>query len=124
MENKKFIVILTSSQDRPEIAAGAMQLATNMVAFDMEVDFFLMDEAAHLAKPGFAETITGQKEGQFSPIHALQKTLIEDFDVKFYVCQACVNHSGIDKDNMVPNAEIKPGSFLAELLAERQALTF
>lgn len=124
MEKKKFVVILTSSHDRPEVVAGSMQLAVNMLAFDMEVDFFLMDNAALLAKKGFSETLTWQKKDQFSPIHELQKTLIEDFGVKFYICASCVKHNGLDAAELVDNAEIKPGSFLAEMLAERQALTF
>jgi predicted peroxiredoxin len=124
MADKKFVFILTSSYDRPEVAAGAMQLASNMRAFDTEVDFFLMDNAALLAKKGFAETIVWQKEGQFSPIHELIKTLTEDFGVKFYICASCVKHNGLDKAELIENSEIKPGSFLGEMLLERQGLTF
>lgn len=124
MQNKKFVFILTSSFDRPEVPAGAMQLATNMKAFDVELDFFLMDNAALLAKKGFAETLVWQKKDQFSPLADLIKTLTEDFGVKFYVCASCVKHNGLDKADMIPNAEIKPGSFLGEMLLERQALTF
>ena len=123
-ENKKFVFILTSSYDRPDVMAGAMQLAVNMKAFDAELDFFLMDNAALLAKKGFAETITWQKKDQFSPLPELVKTLTEDFDVKFYICASCVKHNGIDESNIIPNSEIKPGSFLGEMLLERQSLTF
>jgi len=101
-----------------------MQLATNMKAFDMDLDFFLMDEGVLLAKKGFAETLTWQKKDQFSPIHQLMKTLIEDFGVKFYICASCVKHYEMDKVALVENSEIRPGSFLAEMLRERQSLTF
>ncbi len=50
MEEKKFIFILTHSYDRPDIVAGAMQLASNMKAFDIELDFFLMDDGVLIAK--------------------------------------------------------------------------
>lgn len=123
-ENKKFVFILTASYDRPDVMAGAMQLAVNMKAFDVELDFFLMDNAALLAKKGFAETITWQKKDQFSPLPELVKTLTEDFDVKFYICASCVKHNGIDESNIIENSEIKPGSFLGEMLLERQSLTF
>jgi predicted peroxiredoxin len=124
MENRKFVFIITQSYDKPDLVAGAMQLAANMAAFDTGLDFFLMDAGVLLAKEGFAETLTWQKKDEFSPVHELMKTLIEDFGVKFYICASCVKHYELDKAKLVKNAEIKPGSFLAEMLRERQALTF
>jgi predicted peroxiredoxin len=124
MADKKFVFILTSSYDRPEVVAGAMQLASNMRAFDTEVDFFLMDNAALLAKKGFAETIVWQKKEQFSPIHELMKTLVEDFGAKFYICASCVKHHDLENAELIENSEIKPGSFLGEMLLERQGLNF
>ncbi len=119
MADKKFVFILTSSYDRPEVAAGAMQLAANMRAFDAEVDYFLMDKAAPLAKKGFAETLVSQKKDQFSPIHELMKTLIEDFDTKFYICSSCAKHYDLENAELIENSEIKPGAFLGEMLLER-----
>jgi len=125
MENRKFIFILTHSFDRPDITAGALQLASNMKAFDIGLDFFLMDNGVLIAKKDFAETLTElQKKDEFSPIYELMQTLIEDFGVKFYICASCVKHYGLDKAALVKNAEIKPGSFLAEILLERQSMTF
>lgn len=124
MSQKKFVFILTHSYDDPDKVAGALQLATNMKAFDVELDFFLMDKGVLLAKKGFAETLTWQKKDEFSPVAELMKTLIEDFDVKFYICASCVKHYELDKVELIKNSEIKPGSFLGEMLLERQALTF
>ena len=123
-DKKKFVFILTCSYDRPDVAAGAMQLAVNMTAFDAELDFFLMDKAALLAKKGFAETPSWQTKDEFSPLHELLKTLSEDFGRKFYVCASCVKSAGLEGAEMIENAEIKPGSFLGEMLLERQGLTF
>jgi predicted peroxiredoxin len=124
MEKKKFIFILNHSYDKPDHAAGAMQLATNMKAFDVELDFFLINEGALLAKKGFAETLTWQKKNGFSPVAELLKTLIEDFDVKFYVCASCVKPYGLEGAELIKNAEFKPGSFLGQLLMERQSVSF
>lgn len=41
MENKEFVFILTTSYNAMEKAAGALQLAANMAAFDAKIDFFL-----------------------------------------------------------------------------------
>jgi predicted peroxiredoxin len=123
MAEKKFVFILTHSYDDPDIVAGAMQLATNMKAFDMELDFFLMEKGVLLAKKGFAETLTWQKKDEFSPVAELLRTL-QDFGVRFYICASCVKHYGLDKVELIEGSEVRPGSFLAEVLQERQALTF
>jgi predicted peroxiredoxin len=115
MENKDFEFIVSHSFDAPERAAAALQLASNMVAF-------LMNEGVMLAKKGFAETITWQHG--FSPIRDLLKTLTEDFDSKFYVCASCVEPFGLKDAELIDNSEIKPGSYLGELLMERQNVSF
>ena len=125
MADKKFVFILTTSESRPDLPAGALQLATNMKANDAVLDIFLMDEAALLAKPGYAEELAArQKPGGFSPAHTLLTTLVEDFGVKLYVCASCVKPSGLDPKNLAFGAVVMPGSFLGELLMERQGLTF
>jgi len=124
MAKKKFVFIITHSFERPDLVAGAFQLASNMKAFDAELDFFLMDNGVLLAKEGFAETLIWQKKGQFSPVHELMKTLIEDFGTKFYICASCVKHNELDKVKLIKNSEVKPGSYLGEMLMEREGLTF
>lgn len=124
MAEKKFVFIITHSYDNPDKVAGALQLATNMRALDITLDIFLMDRGVLLAKKGFAETLTYQKKDEFSPIADLLKTLTEDFDVKLYICASCVKHYELDKVDLLKNAEIKPGTFLAEMLLEREGLTF
>lgn len=122
MKNKEFVFIVSHSFDAPERAAAALQLASNMVAFDAKVDFFLMNEGVLLAKKGFAETITWQHG--FSPVGDLLKTLSEDFDSKFFICASCVEPFGLKGAELIANAEIKPGSYLGELLMERQNVSF
>jgi len=124
MAEKKFVFIITHSYDNPDKVAGALQLATNMKALDIPLDVFLMDRGVLLAKKGFAESLTWQKKDEFSPVADLMKTLIEDFGVKFYICASCVNHYGLDRAERVLNSEVRPGSFLAEMLREREGLTF
>ena len=123
-EKKKFVFIITHSYDNPDKVAGALQLATNMKAFDATLDFFLMDKAVLLAKRGFAETLIWQTKDEVSPLADLVKTLSEDLGARFYICASCVKHYGLDKEELIPNSEIKPGSFLGEMLMEREGLTF
>jgi len=124
MVKKKFVFVVTHSYDNPDKAAGALQLATNMRAMDTDVVFFLMDKGALLAKKGFAETLTWQTKGQFSPVADLMKTLIDDFGVKFYICESCFKHHELGKTELIPNSEAKTGAYLGEMLLEREGLTF
>jgi predicted peroxiredoxin len=66
-----------------------------MAAFDARIDFFLLNEGVHLAKKGFAESVTWQKG--FSPVAELMKSLVEDFDCKFYICASCVKPYGLEE---------------------------
>lgn len=122
MGDKGFIFIVTHSVDEPERAAAALQLASNMSAFDAEIDFFLMLKGVHLARKDFADHITWQHA--FSPLKELIKTVTEDFGCKFYVCASCVEPEGLSGVELIENAEIKPGSFLGELLMERRNVSF
>lgn len=122
MENKDFVFIITHSYDAIERAAAALQLATNMAAFDAKIDFFLMNEGVHLAKKGYAEGMSQQKG--FSPVAELIKSLREDFGCKFYVCASCVKPYGLEGVELIEGAEVKPGTFLGEMLMKRHGLTF
>ena len=122
MENKEFVFVITHSHDAIERAAGALQLAVNMAAFDANIDFFLMNEGVLLARKGFVESVTWQKG--FSPVAELMKNLVEDFNCKFYVCASCVKPYGLEGAELIKNAEVKPGSYLGELLMKRQNVTF
>jgi predicted peroxiredoxin len=108
MENKEFVFVITHSYDAIERAAAALQLATNMMAFDAKIDFFLMNEGVHLARKGFVESVTWQKG--FSPVADLMKSLVEDFDCKFYIAPLALNPTL--KGGWIKNAEVKPGSWV------------
>ncbi|RMG00431.1 MAG: hypothetical protein D6726_11265 [Nitrospirae bacterium] len=124
MAEKKFVFLLTHSYDDPDRIAGALQLATNMKAMDIELDIFLMDKGVLLAKKGFAETLTWQKKDEFSPVGDLLNTLVSDFGVKVYICASCVKHYDLENAELIENAQVKPGTFLAEMLLERDCLNF
>lgn len=118
--DKKFLFILAHASKKPIEAMGLMRIAANMKAFDESctVDFFLIDEAVLLAKKGYADTITLTMEGQTVVIGELLKTLIDDFQVKFYVCPAFMPMFGVTKEDLIGNVEMRPSSHLGELLLE------
>ncbi|MBA4373352.1 MAG: hypothetical protein C0402_10900 [Thermodesulfovibrio sp.] len=120
MEKKKYIFILSHATSNPIEAIGLMKIAMNMKAFDdsIELDFFLIGEGVNLAKKGVADTISMEMEGQKVVVGEMLNTLIEDFDVKFFICQAFMSAYGISKDDLVKNTEIRASSFLGELMLD------
>ena len=120
MNGKKFIFILSHATERPAEVIVMMKTATNMKAFDdeVELDFFLMGEGVQLAKKGIAETIAMELEGQKVVVSEMLSTLTEDFNVKFFVCHAFMPLYGMTKEDLIDNAELKSSSYLGELMLD------
>ncbi|MGC2062451.1 MAG: DsrE family protein [Thermodesulfovibrionales bacterium] len=120
MEKKKYIFVLSHATSNPIEAIGLMKIAMNMKAFDdsIDLDFFLIGEGVNLAKKGVADTISMEMEGQKIVVGEMLKTLIEDFNVKFFVCHAFMSAFSISKDDLVNNAEVKASSYLGELMLD------
>jgi predicted peroxiredoxin len=120
MEKKKYIFVLSHSTSKPIEAIGLMKIAMNMKAFDetIELDFFLIGEGVQLAKKGVADTISMEMEGQKIVVGEMLNTLIEDFNVKFFVCHAFMSAFSISKDELIKNAEVKASSYLGELMLD------
>lgn len=120
MEKKKYIFVLSHSTSNPIEAIGLMKIAMNMKAFDdnIELDFFLIGEGVQLAKKGVADTISMEMEGQKIVVGEMLNTLIEDFNVKFFVCHAFMSAFSISSDDLIKNAEVKASSYLGELMLD------
>ncbi|MDA8082650.1 MAG: DsrE family protein [Nitrospiraceae bacterium] len=120
MDKKKYIFVLSHSESKPIEAIGLMKIAMNMKAFDdsIDLDFFLIGEGVQLAKKGVADTISMEMEGQKVVVGEMLNTLVEDFNVKFYVCHAFLSAFSISKDDLIKNAEVKASSYLGELMLE------
>ena len=120
MHGKKFIFVLSHATEKPVEVVVMMKTATNMKAFDdeIELDFFLMGEGIQLAKKGIAETISMELEGQKVVVSEMLNTLTQDFNVKLFVCHAFMPLYGMSKDDLVENAELKSSSYLGELMLD------
>ncbi len=117
METKKYLFSLSHATSNPLEVIVYMKIASNIKAFDdsAEVAFFLVGEGVQLARQGVAETITAELEGKQTNVGELME-LLGEFDVKFYVCHAFMPLHGVEKENLIENAEVKSSSYLAELL--------
>jgi predicted peroxiredoxin len=120
MDGKKFIFVLSHATEKPAEVIVMMKTATNMKAFDdeIELDFFLMGEGVQLAKKGMAETISMELEGQKVVVSDMLNTLTQDFNVKFFVCHAFMPLYGMSKEDLIESAELKSSSYLGELMLD------
>lgn len=120
MVGKKFIFLLSHATEKPAEVIVMMKTATNMKAFDdeIELDFFLLGEGVQLAKKGIAETISMELEGQKVVVSEMLNTLTQDFNVKFFVCHAFMPLYGMSKDDLIEGAELKSSSYLGELMLD------
>ncbi len=120
MDGKKFVFVLSHATEKPAEVIVMMKTATNMKAFDdeIELDFFLMGEGVQLAKKGMAETISMELEGQKVVVSEMLNTLTQDFNVKFFVCHAFMPLYGMSKDDLIESAELKSSSYLGELMLD------
>ncbi len=120
MTGKKFVFVLSHATEKPAEIIVLMKTATNMKAFDdeIELDFFLMGEGVQLAKKGMAETISMELEGQKVVVSDMLNTLTQDFGVKFFVCHAFMPLYGMSKDDLIESAEMKSSSYLGELMLD------
>jgi predicted peroxiredoxin len=119
VEKKKFIFVLSNATKNPMEVIGMLKIASNMKAFDdeVELDFFLIGEGVQLAKKGVAETISMELEGQQVNVGEMLE-MVSEFDVKFFVCHAFMPGFGLTTENLIKNAEVKSSSYLGELLLE------
>jgi len=117
METKKYLFTLTHATSNPLEVIVFMKIASNIKAFDdsAEIVFFLVGEGVQLAKKGVAESITAELEGKQANVGELME-LLGEFDVKFYVCHAFMPLHGVEKGDLIENAEAKSSSYLGELL--------
>jgi predicted peroxiredoxin len=120
MDGKKFIFVLSHATEKPVEVIVMMKTATNMKAFDdeIELDFFLIGEGVQLAKKGIAGTISMELEGQKVVVSEMLNTLTQDFNVKFFVCHAFMPLYGMTKDDLIEHAELKSSSYLGELMLD------
>jgi predicted peroxiredoxin len=117
METKKFLFTLSHATSNPMEVVVFMKIASNIKAFDdsAEVVFFLVGEGVQLAKKGVAGTMSLELEGKQVNVGELLE-LLGDFEVKFYVCHAFMPKYGVEKEDLIENAEVKSSSYLGELL--------
>jgi predicted peroxiredoxin len=117
MEPKKYIFIMSHATTNPMEVIGLFKIAANMKAFDdtVKLDFFLFGEGVQMAKKGVAKTISMEMEGKQVNVGELLEAITE-MEVKFYVCQAFMPGFGVQKEDLIENAEVKSSSYLGELL--------
>ena len=118
--SKKFVLIITHSNDDQDRANAAVALAVSLLSEDADLVIFYIFEGAHLAQKGVAETIEGRN---FAPVRDLFPTLFEE-KVPMFLCGACAKTYNISEDDLVESVKIAHIPTIAAEMADRETITF
>ncbi len=121
MASRSLVVKATSGKDDPERCNQALTVAATAVASGVEVSLWLTGDAAWLALPGGADSITLPHA---VPLAELLAKVLGNGPVT--VCSQCAARRGITADDVVDGVRIAgAATFIAEITADgTQALVY
>lgn len=116
---KKFILIVTHSDDDHDRANAAIALAASLLSEGADLIIFYLFEGALLARKGMAETIRGRN---FAPVSDLFPILLEE-GVPMYLCGACAKTYDITEADLVEGVTIIHMPTIAAEMMNRETIT-
>ena len=117
---KKYLMVITHSDDDQDRANGAVGLAVSLLAEGVDLALFFVFEGAKLASKGVAETIAGD---HMTPVRELFPMLL-DADLPMYVCSACVKKYNIPENEIVAGVQIVTLPTVTAEMTARETIMF
>jgi predicted peroxiredoxin len=117
---KKYLLVITHSDDDQDRANGAVGMATSLLSEGAELALFFVFEGAKMARKGFAETIAGE---HMTPVRELFPMVLEA-ELPMYVCGACIKKYNIPADELVPGIKIATLPTVTAEMMDRETIMF
>jgi predicted peroxiredoxin len=120
MTTNKAVISLTTGLEDSEKVTVAFLVAVGAVETGRETVIFLTKEAVRLATQGFGHASACDGCPELS-------TLLTRFAAaggKYFVCPICFDSRGLDKDELLENAELNGTIPLWQWIGEDHAVTF
>jgi predicted peroxiredoxin len=117
---KKYLMVITHSDDDPDRANGAVGMAASLLSEGAELAIFFVFEGAKMARKGVAETIEGD---HMTPVRELFPMVLEA-ELPMYVCGACVKKFNIPEDEIVAGIKIATLPTVAAEMMDRKTIMF
>ena len=117
---KKYLLVITHSDDDPDRANGAFGMAAALLGDGADLAVFFVFEGAKMARTGVAETIEG---AHMTPVRDLLP-LVLDAGLPMYVCSACVKKYAIPEDEIVDGVKIATLPTVTAEMMDRETIMF
>lgn len=115
MKNIDLLVTLTQHERDSNNVTIAFTMGLKAAERGHSVELLLLSDAVHLASKGYADKIDIGKP--FEPIAKLLPAFIEAGG-KLKVCSACMMHNGVDKDNLIKDAEVIDADYVVDAIMD------
>jgi len=117
---KKYLLIITHSDDDQDRANGAVGMAVSLLSEGADLALFFVFEGAKLARKGVAETIAGE---HMTPVRELFPMLLEA-ELPMYVCGACIKKYKIPDDELIAGVKIATLPTVTAAMLDRETIMF
>ena len=118
--SKKYIMVITHSEDDHDRANGAVGMAVSLLSDGADLALFFVFEGAKMARKGIAETIEGE---YMTPVRELFPMVLEA-ELPMYVCGACVKKYNIPEDEIVTGVKIATLPTVTAEMMDRETIMF
>lgn len=116
--SKKYMMIISHSDDTPHRTSVTMGLISCLVLEGADIALFFMADGSKLVKKGVAETIESEN---IAPVrHSL--SIILGGKTQLYVCKIDLKKYGISKDELLDGVKIVDLMDVSALMLERETL--
>lgn len=115
MKNIDLLITLTQHERDSNNVTIAFTMGLKAAQRGHNVELLLLSDAVHLASKGYADKIDIGKP--FEPIAKLLPAFIEAGG-KLKVCSACMMHNGVEKDNLIEDAEVIDADYVVDAIMD------
>lgn len=117
---KKYLMVITHSDDDQDRANGAVGMAVSLISEGADLALFFVFEGAKMARQGVAETIEGD---HMTPVRELFPMVLEA-GLPMYVCGACVKKYQIPEEEFIPGVKIATLPTVTAEMLDRETIMF
>jgi|SRR5690625_4259771 len=120
MEQKDLLITLTAHERDENNVTIAFTMGVKAVEKGHQTEIILLSDAVHLAEKNYADKI--DIGAPFEPIKDLLETYLKQGG-KLKVCSSCMEHNGVDKENIIDGADIITADYVVDaIMAAKKTL--
>ena len=117
---KKYLMVITHSDDDQDRANGAIGMAVSLISEGADLALFFVFEGAKMVRKGMAETIAGE---YMTPVKELFPIVLEA-GLPIYVCGACLKKYHIHEDEIIAGVKIATLPTVTAEMFDRETIMF